>query len=224
MRGGHAALERPVKPPTTGYSITQRRAAVAAGGTKHRIGMGNARMRRFMGNMVYLRLTGKSRRMEANRRGPRYPLSRLSSPCHFYEPRRVKSTRILTKKAPTTCNTAGYWRDVGRGRSCARRPRGCYDVQRKLPVAFRGKQDSNRINIKTINLDAHNGAWCYFRRHQQRHVASSGIAYNLAIECVVSGRSRDKKIASEDSSKIIIPVTRTFNSYANTISSWIMYL
>lgn len=198
--GEHAALERPVKPPTTGYSITQRRTAVAAGGTKRRIGMGNARMRRFMGNMVYLRLTGKSRRMEANRRGPRYPLSRPSFPFISVSHVEWKARGYWRRRLPLRCNTAGYWRDVGRARSCARRPRGCYDVQRKLSVAFRGKQDSNRINIKTINLDAYNGVWCYFRRHQQRHVASWRCwqSHNRMYRI----RTIDKKIASEDSSKI----------------------
>jgi len=131
-----AALERSVKLSTMGYSITHSDELVE--GTKRRIGMGNARMRRFMGNMVYLRLTGKSRRMEANRRGPKYPLSRFSFSRHLCEPRRVKSSRILTKKAPTTCNIPRWilTRCQARNQGAAGRPRGSYD-DRVLPVAFR---------------------------------------------------------------------------------------
>lgn len=145
-----------------GYSITHSDELLLVEGTKRRIGMGNARMRRFMGNMVYLRLTGKSRRMEANRRGPRYPLSRFSSSRHFCEPRRVKSSRILTKKAPTTCNIPRWILTRCQGKE----PRSCETAARILrrPRASCGlswNQDDNRINIKTVNLDAHNAALCH---------------------------------------------------------------
>lgn len=133
-----AALERSVKLPTMGYSITHSNELLLVEGTKRRIGMGNARMRRFMGNMVYLRLTGKSHRIEANRRGPRYPLSRFSFPRHFCELRRVKSSRILTKKAPTTCNIPRWiltWCQA-RNQGAARRSRGPYN-DRLLSAAFR---------------------------------------------------------------------------------------
>lgn len=55
-----------------------------------------------------------------------------------------------------------------------------------------------------------------------------GIAYNLIIECVVSGRSSYEKIASEDSLKYhIIRVTRDlviFLIFKQTQFQWIMCL
>lgn len=136
-RGKEAALEWSVKLPTMGYSITHNDELLVEG-TKRRIGVGNARMRRFMGNMVYLRLMGKSRRMEANRRGPRYSLSRFSFSRHLCEPRRVKSSRILTKKVLTMCNIPRWilTRCQARNQGATRRPRGSYD-DRVLPAAFR---------------------------------------------------------------------------------------
>lgn len=47
-RGKEAALERSVKLPTMGYSHNDE---LLVEGTKRRIGVDNARMRRFMGNI-----------------------------------------------------------------------------------------------------------------------------------------------------------------------------
>lgn len=93
-------------------------------------------------------------------------------PSSLREPRRVKSSRILTKKAPTMCNIPRWilTRCQARHRGAARRPRARGSYARFLRPFV--NQDSNRINIKTVNLDAHNGAWGHPVPCQQRHVAS----------------------------------------------------
>lgn len=151
-----AVLEWPaVKLPTVGlFDNTDE--AVRDEGTRQ-IGMGNARIRRFMGNMVYLRLTGKSRRMKANRRGTLFLSLSLSYALFplvsFFVSHTLGEKHTYIDEDRLLCNT---FDDIGIAvrRVCATKRNHGGILTVLLYSNF--VENKGQINIRTINLDAHN--------------------------------------------------------------------
>jgi len=107
-RGGGEGEEEdvaPVKLPSTGYSITrgdEPTRARGAEGPSVESGWVMHECEGLWAIWVYLRLTGKSLVWRLTEGG-----SKVSARRHFCEARRVKSSRILTKKTPRNIS-AGY--------------------------------------------------------------------------------------------------------------------